>query len=135
MSRGYLLDTHVWLWLLSDPGRLVPEVLATLAAPQAQLYLSAASCWELAIKYRIGKLSLPEPPERFVPPRLVRDGVTSLPVQVEHALHVSELPGHHRDPFDRLLVAQAALERLTLVTADAQLEPYGVPLLWAHRGA
>lgn len=124
----FLLDTHVWLWTLTAPERLDRDTRRLLEDPANQLLLSAASCWEIAIKYRLGKLALPESPARFIPPRLVRDGITELPIQHHHALAVADLPEHHNDPFDRLLVAQALIERLTLVSADRTLAPYRVDL-------
>lgn len=124
----YLLDTHVWLWTLVSPNRIPAETRALLVEPKNRLLLSAASSWEIAIKYRLGKLLLPEPPGRFIPPRLVRDGIEPLSVLHHHALAVAELPEHHKDPFDRLLIAQAQIERLTLVTADPQFENYAVKL-------
>ena len=124
-----LLDTQVWLWAVSEPGRIGAEVRALLEDEAHTLLLSAASVWEMAIKYRLGKLPLPEPPSLFVPSRLVRDGVLPLPVEHHHAARVASLPDHHRDPFDRLLVAQAQVERLSLVTADRQLAAYDVPIV------
>ncbi|MBW2261597.1 MAG: type II toxin-antitoxin system VapC family toxin [Deltaproteobacteria bacterium] len=121
-----LLDTHIWLWTLVSPDRIRGPALRLLTDPENELLFSAASAWEIAIKYRLGKLPLPEPPDAFVPPRLLRDGITAIAVEPHHALHVANLPGHHDDPFDRLLVAQAMLEKLTLVTADHELEAYDV---------
>jgi PIN domain nuclease of toxin-antitoxin system len=103
--------------------------LDLLSNPDNELYLSAASTWEIAIKYCLGKLPLPEPPALFVPPRLSRDGVISLPVEHAHTLAVAELPPHHNDPFDRLLVAQARIERMSLASVDAVLKKYEVELL------
>jgi PIN domain nuclease of toxin-antitoxin system len=102
--------------------------------PENTLLLSAASSWEIAIKYALKKLELPEPPARYVPSALRRGGVTPLPVEHAHALQVSELPPHHRDPFDRLLIAQAQLEGATLVTADPRFLLYDVDVLWAGAG-
>ena len=124
-----LLDTHVWLWSVVSPKRITPEVRDVLEDPDNALMLSVASSWEIAIKYRLGKLSLPEPPAVFIQPRLTRDGIDSLPIEHRHACRVAQLPDHHRDPFDRLLVAVAQLESLTLVTTDPALEHYDVPLL------
>lgn len=124
----FLLDTHVWLWTLLSPQRISTDTRDFLADPCNDLLLSAASSWEIAIKYRLGKLPLPEPPARFIPPRLVRDGVEPLSVQHHHAQAVAELPEHHKDPFDRLLVAQARIERLILVTADPKLAAYDLEL-------
>ena len=126
-----LLDTHVWLWMVAQPDRLRPSTRALLEAAENDLFLSAASSWEMAIKYARGNLPLPEGPESFVPPRLVRDAVRPLPITHPHALRVAALPPHHRDPFDRLLVAQALVEGMSLVTADQALEVYGVPLVQA----
>ena len=124
-----LLDTHVWLWLVVSPERLTKQARSALADSANTLLLSAASVWEMAIKYRLGKLPLPCPPHEFVPMRLVRDGVQALAIEHHHAAHVATLPERHRDPFDRLIVAQAQLEGLTLVTADAQLSGYEVPMI------
>jgi len=94
-----------------------------------ELFLSAASAWEIAIKHAIGKLKLPEPPDRFVLTRLDTLGVHQLPIEHRHALHVAMLAPHHRDPFDRMLVAQAQLEDLVLLTADSQFAQYEVSTL------
>jgi PIN domain nuclease of toxin-antitoxin system len=125
----YLLDTHVWLWLQTTPERLGDEVGELVAARTNTLLLSAASGWEIAIKYRLGKLPLPEPPGVYVPDRMQLSGVTPLPVEHAHALRVAELPDHHSDPFDRLLVAQAQELAIPIVTADAQLSAYSVDLI------
>lgn len=124
-----LLDTHVWLWLQHAPERLGREALALLEDLDNELFLSAASAWEIAIKHALGKLPLPEVPAEYMPSRMATSGTASLPVTTRHALHVAMLPTHHRDPFDRLLVAQAQLEGMTLVTADRQFRPYGLELL------
>lgn len=124
----FLLDTHCWLWLQTAPDRFPPDALEALASPDNVLLLSSASAWEIAIKYALGRLPLPDPPDRYVPLRMASSGTTALPVGVRHAVHVASLPSHHRDPFDRLLVAQAQLEELTLLTADAQLSAYDVAL-------
>lgn len=124
-----LLDTHCWLWLQTAPGRLPPDLLETLAVPSTRRCLSAASAWEIAIKHALGKLPLPEPPAIYVPERMRLSGFGGLAVTHAHALAVAVLPPHHRDPFDRILVAQTRVEGLTLVTADAALEPYDVPMV------
>jgi PIN domain nuclease of toxin-antitoxin system len=124
-----LLDTHVWLWAIAEPHRLSASARNALLDETNELHLSAASAWEIAIKWRLGRLTLPEPPESFVPGRLVRDGIRSLPVEQHHALGVASLPAHHADPFDRLLVAQALAEGLTVVTADPAFDAYAVATL------
>ena len=128
----FLLDTHCWLWLQTEPGRLPDDLLETLAESSSQRYLSAASAWEIAIKYAVGKLPLPEPPALYVPERMRLSRFEEL--AVTHALAVAALPPHHRDPFDRVLVAQAQVEGLTLVTADAAIEPYDAPIVRVGRG-
>jgi PIN domain nuclease of toxin-antitoxin system len=120
-----LLDTNVFLWSQSEPSRL-GEHLATLEDPRADLFLSSASAWEIAIKYANGKLTLPEAPRRYVPARMRLIGAQGVAVEHAHALAVLDLPSIHRDPFDRLLVAQASLLDLTLVTSDERLTEYDV---------
>ncbi len=120
-----LLDTHIFLWLQTAPERL-GERLGLVEDQRNDLFVSAASSWEIAIKYQLGKLPLPEPPERYVPARLLAIGAQALAVEHPHALAVSTLPALHRDPFDRLLVAQATLLDLTLLTADPAVAQYPV---------
>lgn len=130
MSR-ILVDTHVWLWLQADPERLRDSVRDLVEGRRVELLLSAASAWEIAIKYRIGKLPLPQDPATYVPDRMRRSGTTPLSVEHAHVLRVSELPDHHRDPFDRLLVAQAQILNVPIVTADSQLQRYEVTIIQA----
>lgn len=125
MSR-YLLDTHTWLWMLAEPHRLRDKIRDLLTETDNDILLSAASGWEIAIKYRLGKLALPEPPRRFMPDRMRRSGTTPLAVEHDHVLRVAELPDHHRDPFDRLLVAQAQTLDIPIITADRRLSAYDV---------
>ena len=127
----FLIDTHCWLWMQVTPERLSRRVLDEMADPGNEILLSAASSWEIALKYALGKIPLPLPPEEYVPDRMARSGTRGLPVEHAHALRVAALPRHHRDPFDRLLVAQAQVERLTMVTVDRQLEPYDVEIRFA----
>jgi PIN domain nuclease of toxin-antitoxin system len=127
--RAFLLDTHVWLWLGTAPERISREALEIRETPRHALYLSAASSWEISIKYRLGKLPLPDLPARFIPDRLMRDRIQFLPIQLHHTTRVAELPDHHLDPFDRLLVAQAQTEQLTIVSADPKLASYDVDLI------
>ncbi|MCP4663109.1 MAG: type II toxin-antitoxin system VapC family toxin [bacterium] len=126
-----LLDTHCWLWMQMAPGRLSEPATEWLADSSNELFLSAVTSWEIAVKWSLGKLPLPMPPEEYVPSRMERQGVRGLAIQHRHALHTASLPLHHRDPFDRLLIAQAQLEKLPLLTADRQLEAYDVEILRA----
>jgi PIN domain nuclease of toxin-antitoxin system len=123
-----LLDTHVFLWLQSSPERLGGH-LGIVTDASNELSVSAASSWEIAIKYQIGRLELPEEPDRYVPSRIHMIGARALPIEHSHALAVGTLPALHRDPFDRLLVAQAQLEGMTILTADEAVACYPVDTL------
>jgi len=127
----YLLDTHVWLWMLTDPGRIRDDLLSELKDGQTTLLLSAASSWEISIKWAAGRLKLPDEPSAYMPSRMQRTGVLGLAVSHAHALEVAHLESHHRDPFDRMLIAQARCDDLRLVTADRVFEAYDVPLVRA----
>lgn len=129
----YLLDTGVWLWTLFDPDRLSSKAREVIAGTGQEVFLSAASAWEIAIKSGSGKLRLPEAPATYVPRRMAEQGIRPLEVSQRHALAVSSLPPHHRDPFDRLLVAQANLEDMILVSSDRIFDRYSVHLLPAGR--
>ena len=124
-----LLDTHIVLWTALEPERLSVQIRAAVEDSENDVYVSAVSAWEIAIKQALGKLMLDRPAEHWLPEVLRKSGFDALDVSFASALRVRALPHHHRDPFDRLLVAQALEESLTLVTHDAQLAIYGVPLL------
>jgi len=123
-----LLDTHIFLWLQTEPERLRKR-LALLEDSRNDLLVSAVSSWEIAIKYSLGRLALPEPPERYVPERLRRMGAEPIAIEHMHALAVAKLPKLHRDPFDRLLVAQAGLLGVPIVTADPEVMQYPIESL------
>jgi PIN domain nuclease of toxin-antitoxin system len=123
-----LLDTQCWLWMLVAPERFSDPVREELEDPGVEVILSAASAWEIAIKYALGKLPLPAPPSSYVPVRMKSSGTIGLPVEHVHALRVASLPDHHRDPFDRLLIAQATVEKLPILSADRQFEAYDIDL-------
>jgi PIN domain nuclease of toxin-antitoxin system len=123
-----LLDTHVFLWLNAAPERL-GSALVEIEDSRHRLVVSAASSWEIAIKHARGRLPLPDPPERYVPELIRRIGAQALSIEHAHALAVTSLPPLHRDPFDRLLVAQARSIDATLVTADERLGRYPVRTL------
>lgn len=122
-----LLDTHVVLWAVTEPERLSASARAALIAPRNTLYLSAASAWEMEIKRALGKLTTPS----TFDDEIARLRVEELPVRLAHARELRALPDHHRDPFDRMLVAQARCESLVLVTADPVLRRYPVRTLAA----
>ena len=127
----YLLDTHVFLWMALASQRLSPHARATIEDTANALFFSAASAWEIGIKTRLGKLTLPGDAIVYVPARIAAFGLTELPISVAHSLGVERLPAHHEDPFDRLLVAQAQIEGLTIITADPAFSAYPVRLLRA----
>jgi len=125
-----LLDTHTFLWWITDDPRLSTKVREIIGEGANELYLSAASGWEMAIKVSLGRLRLPDALERFIPEQLALNAIESLPVQMSHALRVYALPDYHRDPFDRLLIAQAQLEGLPILTRDTQIARYQVKTIW-----
>jgi PIN domain nuclease of toxin-antitoxin system len=129
----YLLDTSVWLWSLTASERINKKGRELLASGGEELFLSAASSWEISIKSALGRLRLPEPPARYVPKRLAAQGIRPLSITHTHALAVSELPRYHDDPFDRLLIAQAQSEAMVILTADHAFEPYDVEIFWCGR--
>ena len=104
-----------------------------MADVNQEVFLSAVSSCEIAIKAGAGKLHIPEPPNSYVPRRMTEQGLRPLPISHQHALAIFGLPPHHRDPFDRLLVAQAQIENLVLITADAMLERYPIEILWGGK--
>lgn len=126
-----LVDTHCWLWQLLSPVRLNAEAADLLSDPENEVFLSVASMWEIVIKHELGKLALPDPPARYIPERLGSLGYRTLSIEPAHALHVGTLPAHHKDPFDRILVAQAQVEGMTIVTADRIVTRYDIRSIWA----
>lgn len=124
-----LLDTHVFLWTQASPARL-GSALELIEDADTKVLLSAATSWEIAVKWAIGKLQLPEPPDRYVPDRMRRSAIDPLPVLHTHALGVAALPARHNDPFDRLLLSQAIIEGIPLMTADPAMRLYGAELIW-----
>lgn len=127
-----LLDTHCWIWLTGDWSRLPSPLLRRLQRDPAKLVLSVVSVIEIGVKHATGRLKLEIGPDRLVA-ELIEDGVSTLGATVEHALRMAALPMQHRDPFDRLLIAQAQVEGLTLVSADANVLAYDVPTIDARK--
>lgn len=125
-----LLDTHVFIWWDSEPSKLSARVLALCQDRNHTLLLSVASVWEMQIKAQLGKLHLTIPLATLVTAQQQANGIQILPVVLEHVLALADLPGYHKDPFDRLLIAQANLESATLLSHDAVFEQYAVTRLW-----
>jgi PIN domain nuclease of toxin-antitoxin system len=126
-----LLDTQCLLWWFTEPERLNLDAIEQIVAEDNELFFSVASTWEIAIKVGIGELPLPEPVDTYVASRMQRLGAKSLDIVFPHVCKVATLPLLHRDPFDRILLAQAQIEQMTLVTADEILTQYGIDILWA----
>lgn len=125
-----LLDTHAFLWWVIDYFQLSKTAKSIIADPTNTIYLSVVSAWEIIIKERTGKLTLPEPPEIYIPSRLISNQLIGLDVQMQHVLQIASLPDHHRDPFDRLLIAQSQIESIPLITADHLISQYEVNVIW-----
>jgi len=126
----YLLDTHTFLWLDIQPGKLSPAAKAALSQPDAERYLSVVSVWEIVIKLAIGKLAMKNPLPVVLNEQRQKNALQILPVALEHVLAVEGLAPHHNDPFDRLLIAQALSEGMSLVSADPALSAYPTPVVW-----
>lgn len=125
-----LLDTHALVWALLDDPKLSNPARTTIAAPENEILISPASLWEIAIKISLGKYSLSEDFTSFMETRLPQSGFVQLPIHVRHLGVVATLPFHHRDPFDRLIVAQAVVEQVPVVSSDAALDAYPITRLW-----
>lgn len=123
-----LIDTHVFLWGLGNEAKLSQQVRALL--PVADVWISVASLWEIIAKVQVGKLALPRPVGDYLTAKLKANGVSVLPLTLDHVRRLEELPLHHRDPFDRILIAQSLSESLPLVSADPQFGKYSVELIW-----
>ena len=125
-----LLDTCTFLWILSDPSRLSSDALELFAAPEQDAFLSSVSTWEVSVKNALGRLPLPEPLTEFVPKMRRAHGVKSLNLDEESTLYLPLLPLHHKDPFDRMLICQAIVHDLTILTPDPLIRQYAVKTKW-----
>ena len=125
-----LLDTHVFLWWILDDKRLSTTAREVIGSENSDLYMSAASIWEMVIKIRIGKLTLPDPPLPFIEEQLRINHLKPLAITISHAMSVHHLPLIHRDPFDRMLVAQSKSEKMAVVTGDRLFAGYDVRTIW-----
>jgi PIN domain nuclease of toxin-antitoxin system len=125
-----LLDTCAFLWWLGEPEKLPPKVKAAIGDSGNDIVLSAVSGWEMALKHRLGRLDLLAAPADIIAAALAAQAVVVLPIGMAHAVRGGDLPLHHKDPFDRLLIAQAEIEGLALLTPDPAFAPYGVKTIW-----
>lgn len=125
-----LLDTHAFLWYILDDPQLSATADALISEPSNEIEVSPASYWEIAIKIRLKKYSLPEPYDIFLDREIASNGFRVLHIQVKHAAPITTMPFHHRDPFDRLIVAQALVEQIGIVSNDTMLDAYGVTRYW-----
>ncbi len=126
----FLLDTCAFLWIITDDEELSEQARGFFTDPGNEVYLSAVSVWEMSVKFSLGRLPLPEAPERFIPSQRERHSVASLPLDERAALHLHKLPRHHRDPFDRMLICQAIQHDLTILTPDSLITQYAVRTTW-----
>lgn len=133
-TARYLLDTHAFMWLLAEPERISDGLRRTLADPARIVLLSVASLWEIAIKQRIGKLWMADDLDSYVQEQLGLRDIVAVPIEPAHALRVAALPDLHRDPFDRLIVAQAQILNVPIVTADPRIQQYEVATINARTG-
>jgi PIN domain nuclease of toxin-antitoxin system len=125
-----LLDTCAFIWLVTDDPKLSELAKEIFLDTDNELLLSAVTGFEIAVKYSLGKLHLTEPPKEFIANRMQANALTELPVSMAHALALQNMPLHHKDPFDRLLVAQAMVNKIPLLSADQQLSAYAIERLW-----
>jgi PIN domain nuclease of toxin-antitoxin system len=125
-----LLDTHAFLWWIAGDARLSRRATQAIADGGNDIFVSAASLWEIAIKGRLGRLGLPGDPGAFIGGQIVENDFRGLPIDAAHALQIWRLPDHHQDPFDRMLVAQAQVEGLKLVSRDPLVAQYDVEVIW-----
>jgi PIN domain nuclease of toxin-antitoxin system len=126
----FLLDTCCFIWISGSPDRLPARIKDAFRLAENEIYFSASSAWEIAIKYKVGRLDLPDMPEKFIPDSLLAYRLRMLDINLKHVLSAGALPLHHHDPFDRLLIAQAQVEDLTIATPDHAFAAYDLKRLW-----
>jgi PIN domain nuclease of toxin-antitoxin system len=124
------LDTHTFLWFVTNDAQLSEDALDAVAEPTNEILVSPASYWEIAIKVSLGKYPLTVPFETFFREGIEGSGMAILPIEIHHAAVLSTLPMHHKDPFDRMMVSQAIVEHVPIVSADSALDAYGIQRLW-----
>ena len=126
----YLLDTHVFLWMAADPDKLSPKAREIVKEKNNQLYLSAASGWEIALLDKLNRIKLPDQSRRFIPEAMQRLSVWPIPIGFSTAISAAILPMIHRDPFDRIIIAEAEKEKMAVITKDKKFAEYGIQSLW-----
>lgn len=125
-----LVDTHTFIWWASEPDKLSSTALEACQDATSSLYLSVGSIWEIQIKHQLGKLQLHKPLDEIIQAQQTANDLQVLPIEVSHILELYKLPYHHRDPFDRLLIAQAKVENLSLLSGDSVFSQYAVRVVW-----
>ena len=130
MIMPHLLDTHTFLWMAADPSRLSKTVREIVLSEDTVLYLSAASGWEIALLRQLNRVELPDEPQRFIPQALQRLKVLPLPIGFPVAISAAMLPFLHRDPFDRIIIAEAIKHKMTVLTKDEMFKKYGIDVVW-----
>lgn len=125
-----LLDTCTFLWIITDDPKLSQQARKLFVDPENPVYLSVASTWEIAIKYKLGKLPLPQPPQKYIPSKRKQHDIDSLPLDEDATLYLTKLPDLHKDPFDRILICQAIVAGLIILTSDELITQYPVRSVW-----
>ena len=125
-----LLDTATFLWVVTDAADLSDDARELFVDPDNEIYLSSVSTWEIAVKHSLGRLPLPDPPVRFIPAQRKHHGIDALALDEEATLHLARLPALHKDPFDRMLVCQAVVQNLVILTSDELISQYPVRTIW-----
>lgn len=126
----YLLDTHVLIWWITEDRHLSSSAAKFIQSRKNLLYWSTASSWEMAIKFELGRLELDEPLESLIPAELAKNQIEIMPIENEQAILAGQLPLHHKDPFDRMLIAQAQLESMGIITNDSKFQSYDADIYW-----
>lgn len=125
-----LLDACTFLWIITDDPKLSQQAGKLFIDPENEVYLSVASTWEIAIKYKLGKLPLPQPPQKYIPSKRKQHDIDSLPLDEDATLYLTKLPDLHKDPFDRILICQAIVAGLIILTPDELITQYPVRSVW-----
>jgi len=126
----YLLDTHAFLWFVTDDDKLSSNARSIIKNSNNEVYFSAASAWEMSIKVSLGRLTIKEDLEPFIIKQLAENNFSTLSITIFHSIYTSKLPEIHKDPFDRMIVAQSKVENLSLISKDKNIKKYKVPVVW-----